>query len=710
MESVIRYWYRNRASENTIESLRNRFGPSEDELVNALMRVPFADLPREIVGNSRMRKGVFGGTSHNGISLDVLKSGLQKYCRRNMEEKAIWCALELDLFAYEGQSEAIRTNLIHRLMIIFMEDVGLANVMAWDQVDQYVVQLIKYQKSKDDCFRQCREMEVSLLLKLVSLLCRSKHSRMVSHCNTVFGRCVENSQLRDLIDDGPLKAGLSDLKYQTPIHPFRLLPGDEPSAGEINSLVACLENNSDMSIAWALKVARGPNLATRNRSKKPEGVIFEILKSKTQNNLRLKKIWTIGVAWFREIKTNEKYLCWMLPLLAYLRRDDLADTVVDTGTGLNADTGPDIGETMWKNVSGKKIEIDSFVVDMHTREGARSGMGPIQFSEEGSFVANEAMISAEYKKIYDKVKRYDAISGDNAKHNNTKHNTKDKSTVIVGSKLDDSGITNQNGQNESEVFQFLVRCQLVCGNAKEDTYLAIERSTGKRIFVKGPFARKSALQKPQLISRIRPFFSGINTIPTRLFLLKPDLFPDTPLGDRKRIKDRTKCYPFLVSDCIVSPDEEIPRMMHSSKLWPATEVVDWEKVKTLRFANVEILRKNPAIMDQFALAVLFRYVIGIGDAATRNFLITADNVLFSIDDESWMSDKSQLALLKRARCEMMHSWVKANYKTKVMCRVAEWQQAFDVNRDKFGELGEFVARRLAIIANAETTVALFQSS
>src|SRR5206468_8995399 len=63
--------------------------------------------------------------SFHGLSLDILKSGLQKYVRRSDPKKALWCAVEMDLFAYcsDKRSAAILTNLRHRLMIIFLEDV-----------------------------------------------------------------------------------------------------------------------------------------------------------------------------------------------------------------------------------------------------------------------------------------------------------------------------------------------------------------------------------------------------------------------------------------------------------------------------------------------------------------------------------------------------------------------------------------------------------
>jgi hypothetical protein len=55
----------------------------------------------------------------NGYPADVMKSGLQKYIRRGMIDKALYCAGELDLFKdapNEALGEGARTNFLHRLI------------------------------------------------------------------------------------------------------------------------------------------------------------------------------------------------------------------------------------------------------------------------------------------------------------------------------------------------------------------------------------------------------------------------------------------------------------------------------------------------------------------------------------------------------------------------------------------------------------------
>lgn len=88
------------------------------------------DPPPQICAGSRRER------SRNGARLPELKSGLQKYIRRGEREGALWCAGELFSFRDAPAAEAprrIATNFRHRLMIIFLEDVGAFGL--WGRVD-----------------------------------------------------------------------------------------------------------------------------------------------------------------------------------------------------------------------------------------------------------------------------------------------------------------------------------------------------------------------------------------------------------------------------------------------------------------------------------------------------------------------------------------------------------------------------------------------
>lgn len=79
--------------------------------------------------------------SYNQFTLDVLKSAIQKYIRRGETEKAIYAALEMWMFKCVlkkgSRAGGILTNFVHRLQIIYLEDVGIGSIIK--QVDGKIV-------------------------------------------------------------------------------------------------------------------------------------------------------------------------------------------------------------------------------------------------------------------------------------------------------------------------------------------------------------------------------------------------------------------------------------------------------------------------------------------------------------------------------------------------------------------------------------------
>ena len=94
---------------------------------NPVMAVPEVVMPRNI--GQMTWKGLRGGSSktYSGLDLDVVKSALQKYIRRNMPQKALLSAIELYRFGEVGGIAAV-TNMYNRLAIIANEDIGPANL------------------------------------------------------------------------------------------------------------------------------------------------------------------------------------------------------------------------------------------------------------------------------------------------------------------------------------------------------------------------------------------------------------------------------------------------------------------------------------------------------------------------------------------------------------------------------------------------------
>lgn len=178
---------------------------------------------------------------------------------------------------------------------------------------------------------------------------------------------------------------------------------------------------------------------------------------------------------------------------------------------------------------------------------------------------------------------------------------------------------------------------------KTDTYYG-ERN-GKVIFIKGPIELESVepFMKLQKIKKIL----GLPTLNYEIVFLKPDLFGKTPLGRRNSL-DQTKEYPFITSDVLFDDKaDEIPYRLHSSKLWPETRLVDFDRIKGMKHLDESQL-KNKETLNEYVRTIIFRYVMGLGDLAPRNFIIK-NNRVYSIDEDLIDKDFNLEVNLKRIK-------------------------------------------------------------
>ena len=76
--------------------------------------------------------------SENGQKLGETKSAIQKYIRRGEEEKALKIGREMSSYWLLQEGMRVKTNLMNRLKIIYMEDVGIGNYEIWEWLVQRV--------------------------------------------------------------------------------------------------------------------------------------------------------------------------------------------------------------------------------------------------------------------------------------------------------------------------------------------------------------------------------------------------------------------------------------------------------------------------------------------------------------------------------------------------------------------------------------------
>jgi hypothetical protein len=225
----------------------------------------------------------------------------------------------------------------------------------------------------------------------------------------------------------------------------------------------------------------------------------------------------------------------------------------------------------------------------------------------------------------------ETISSKRIKREEVVDEIEDKTTTIE---------TVSTVRKETEVFDFIVRVQLVTGNGKTDTYIGKEKENGKLWFLKGPFVDNEGIR----IARYLALFKKQYNIPTieiyEDWLISDRWSEGVPLGLRNSLVDRMeKPYPFLRCPSIYNHEDEISRSQQSSVKWPVTEVVagstksgskgryviegKGESFEPMLFplpqagANtlMEILWKD------YLHALAVRLKFGVNDWADRNFMI-----------------------------------------------------------------------------------------
>jgi hypothetical protein len=585
----------------------------------------------------------------NNYPADVMKSGLQKYIRRSVLSKALYCAAELDLFKdapNTKEAEGIRTNFLHRLMIIFMEDVE--NLALFDTIYMKMNQLFQERDKAD----RSKEKEAQWITEVVTLLVRSTKARVCSHVRALFNP-----------------------KYQ-PIH------GRYPS---MNSLWSVGQNTLEHNCIMFKKYLKEKNLLAVQyafwieaseeklpqklfRSSQPVWFIFHQLMNPLQvaKTERVKKF----VEWYKEHigGMKEGFMCWLLPLLHELE-------IVPFGT---ADAG-EIPPYVARNREGHTIEVDDYVLDKHTSKGR--GKGLVEFALVGALVEPQAdFVNPLWKQFYEDGKRYEEgialrpILGEVPLTEPSEEPSKELTPTIVRKT---TALSPSEEKTETDAYDFLVRTQLTTMGTKMDVYFAKTRQ-GDLVVVKGPYATRAEID----VLERNTAWKRQHGLPYNLFQVRhllPNRWPEgVPLGARNKV-DRTRPAYFLVFDSYLQ-ESDLRTMQHSSTLWPATEVVDWKQIPFHFTYKARALTQQE--YTDYIHALLFRYLLGVSDFADRNFLMK-DGRVISIDEDVEGRDIDLYATLQKNKAAFLHEWLEKHYD---QLSVSQWVISNENQRGKLEEI------------------------
>jgi len=592
----------------------------------------------------------------NGYPADVMKSGLQKYIRRGIIDKALYCAGELDLFKdapNTSQGEGIRTNFLHRLMVIYMEDVE--NLSIFDEVDRKMNELFKEREKED----RSKEKEERLISEMVIRMGQSTKARMCSHIRAVFNP-----------------------KYK-PIHPqfpsIQVL-WSEIEKNKTEQVGDLLEFHCTMFKKYVkekniLAVYYGFQIESSEQklkeklfgSSKPVWFIFQQLISPLYptKSERVNKF----VQWYKNhIGTmNEGFMCWLLPLLHELNVIPLGQLPIENQVGY---------PMSWdRNREGQRMEIDAYVEDKHTSKGRQRRAGLIEFAFEGALVENQAsFVNPLWKHFYEDGKRLDSgvvPEGEKVQKPESPSVRRGPKIAKQEEKVDDLP------EKESTAYDFVVRTQLTTMGTKMDVYFAKDKA-GKLVVVKGPYSSRKEIDILLSNTEWKKKFN----LPYNRFEVKemiPDRWPQgVPLGARNKINRNQPAF-FLVFESYIE-ESQIRTIQKSSTLWPPTEVVDWEKIP-FHFDYRGRKLTEQEITD-YVHAVLFRYLLGISDYADRNFVLK-DGRVISIDEDVENHEINLYKVLQKNKAQFVYQWLQENYEK---LDVANWEPKIPAQQNKLTQI------------------------
>ena len=327
----------------------------------------------EILGKMLHIRTPLNSRSFSGYPLDELKSGLQKYLRRDEIGKMVWCMEELFLFGVLGKTDsekkignAILSNLINRLIVMMDEE------MLFIEVERYLLMREYLEK-----FENGGRKEVRYLRLLCEILNEGKKCRRNSYGRSYWCHRLQNEVVEEK----------SDKEY-------------------FENFVECFEAGKEEWAIWMFRILNGGKCDGKKRFRRSENIymiweyLFDLEKVKKDENLKKVLEYKLKEFFKKDRKERFIFLYSCVDLCMYFDGDwkdirgeyDLSLKVLDEVYRY---------DEMDLEKRGK-IELDDYVVDVHTSAGKKLGKGKEDFKEVGCLVVNEneEFLRKEWKDFY----------------------------------------------------------------------------------------------------------------------------------------------------------------------------------------------------------------------------------------------------------------------------------------------------------------------
>jgi hypothetical protein len=288
--------------------------------------------------------------------------------------------------------------MIHRLMIIALEDVGPNHIGIFIELGDYIQKINECrEKRKSETlfspnFCKLRKQEFNLLVKFVLCCCLSSKSRECSYYKYLFNTCLDEYQRQQ-----PVLEKMENLKLYVQSLRFKKKESDFSETFD-EMIKSGKDEATRMAWIWSQQSFSDKHF----NSRKSQYYILFRLQDYISHNLKggeqklYSQLVKIFVSWTKELGTvRENFLPWECLLISLIKH-------VDPNEKCNLPSDLCFYYNLVnKNLDGDLLIIDDYVKDMHTKEGKRMQKGPIHFAEVSSVVVPEDRnINQDYKKLY----------------------------------------------------------------------------------------------------------------------------------------------------------------------------------------------------------------------------------------------------------------------------------------------------------------------
>lgn len=351
----------------------------------------------------------FNETSYNGFDTSILKSGIQKYCRRNMKDKGLWCLIEMDLFYLTENkhqfdkkiytnAKRIRTNMINRLIVMISEEISIANV----SLPYLMLNLYEEWQDKRNDAKQNYGRET--LFKMYHLLLESKKIRIISDLRSIYllpSYYVDKQHMNILINKHQKIVKEYDRLYDR-------LYGKRYLNLDLNKFLELCEKTLNDKNEDIFIILRDVFLSKNDKESKyfmdKLWNLLNQLAKKISDDIYL-DIKSLNII-YKKMTHKEKFIYLYHAILLVIKHNDLISNYKDNCNIIN--NFYDINELYQDHINHKKIEIDDFIEDIHTKKKNEliNHNGHLKFAKEGAIVVNQddRFLNKEYREIYIKLK------------------------------------------------------------------------------------------------------------------------------------------------------------------------------------------------------------------------------------------------------------------------------------------------------------------